>query len=435
MVKGKFWVVAAAVAAMSFTGISRAATSSSADALTLSTPTYMQTEKARKPLMWGLDQVGLAAPLDDARIDIGGYVSASTTFYIDRADSKFQNGRAGFDAEDQDPTLNQLGVFFDRSVDQTKGEFDIGGRIEWIWGGDARFIHSTGLFDYNSATNGPDEQFDPVQAYLDIALPVQGLKLKAGKFVTPAGVETINPTTNALFSRGLLFTYLLPFTHTGLIASYQANDAWLFEGGVIRGWDDSLEDKNADGVSFLGRAVYSYDDKKSTAYLNLIVGPEFAENLNSTRSLVDIVYTHKYSENWTFAVQADLLWETDEDGNGPSTDDGIAFGLGGWASYMFSEYFTFNGRAEYLYDGDAIRFGAFNPVLGVDADGNPTAVSSGANNVYSLALGVTITPFPTDNLGSNLKLRPEIRYDYAEDAVFGGDNNQFTFAIEGYFTF
>lgn len=423
MLNGKSWALLAAVAAVAVGSVAKAesVSASAADQLTLTQPVKLQTATpTRKPLMAGLDALGLARPLEDAGINIGGWVEASVTYYPDPSDGKFQNGRA-FDLEEQDPTLNQIAIFAERTVDVTKGSFDIGGRMEWMWGGDARFIHSTGLFDHQGPTDGPDEQFDLTQAYIDVAPGVQGLRIRAGKFVTPAGYETINPTTTPLYSRGLLFTYLLPFTHTGVVGSYAINDSWTLDLGIIRGWDDALEDKN-DNLSYMGRAAYTFADKKQAIYTTVIVGSEFAEDNTTTRSLVDVVYTIAYSDQTTFALQGDFLWETDQDSRfGESDEDGYAAGLGGWASHTYSQYVQINGRLEYLYDGQGFRF--------------PTGTNGEGNNVYSAALGLTITPFPTDNLGSNLKIRPELRYDYADQAVFGGDNNQLTFALEGYFTF
>jgi len=81
-----------------------------------------------------------------------------------------------------------------------KGKFDWGFRVEWIWGGDARLIHSNGLnfygpgnADVGGQLDGPDEQFDLNQAYAQFALPVgSGLTITAGKFVTLLGYETMN---------------------------------------------------------------------------------------------------------------------------------------------------------------------------------------------------------------------------------------------------
>lgn len=416
----KTWATLATCVAATITGLARGET----------TPVLADASANpnTRPLMWGLDQLGLAKPLNDWGITIGGFGEASTTFYADRADSKFQPGR-GFDSEDQDPTINQIDLFVNRDVVVSGDKWDVGGRIEWIYGADARFIHSTGLFDNNGPADGPNEQFDPVQLYVDVAIPVgNGLKVRVGKFVTPAGMETIDPTAtwgsgqaaSSMYTRGFLFTYMLPFTHTGIYATYKLNDQWSFSGGVIRGWDDALEDKNADGVSIIGGATWTIDPKQSLA-LTVIVGPEYAGDTTHYRSLVDAVYKYQLADNIFVGGQGDLIWETDEDGKGPSTDDGFAFGAGGFVTWRpgGNKYVAVNGRAEYLYDGDGLRVA---PGL--------------ANNYYSIAAGLDIQPFADNTIGSNLHLRPEVRYDYAQNAIFGGnDNNQWTLGLEGYFTF
>ena len=57
--------------------------------------------------------------------------------------------------------------------------------------------------------------------------------------------------------------------------------------------------------------------------------------------------------------------------------------------------------------------------------------------VYEGTIGLAIKPMPHDNLGSNLVLRPELRYDYSDQGIFDGgtDNYQVTAAIDAIFTF
>lgn len=442
MLNRKSWALLAATAAVALGGVAKAesvSTVASAENLTLTRPVALQAAPVRTPLMKGFDAIGLGKTLDDTRLSVGGYASASATYYADPGDSKEQVGR-GFDLENQDPTINQIGLFVERLVDTSKAEFDIGGRMEWIWGGDARFIHSTGLFDYYGFGNGPDEQFDLVQAYVDVVLPFmgKGLNVRTGKFITPAGVETINPATTPLYSRGLLFTYLLPYTHTGIYATYSCTENWVTGLGVIRGWDDALEDKNSNGVSVLATSAYKFADSKTDLLTHFTAGPEFAGSNGDYRYLLNNVLKHKWSDQWTFAVEADALVESDQDSGGPSDDYGFAGGLGGWASYMYSQYVTVNARLEYLYDGSGFRVSPGGFV--VDDAGDTVFVEGQSNNLYSAALGLTITPFPTDEIGANLKIRPEVRYDYAQNGIFspnaeGGQHNQLSFAIEAYFTF
>lgn len=412
----KSMAIVAACAALAFTGASRADSS----AFTLQAqPKSMQTDETRRPLMALLNEVGLASPLEEAKIEIGGYINGSTTFYADRGGTFDANtgtttknsqqvGRL-FDSENQDPTLNGIQVYVERVAEVTADEFDIGFRMEWLWGGDARFIHSTGLFDYDQSG---DEQYDLTQLYMDFALPVgNGLNLRAGKFVALSGYEVIDATKRPLYSTGYLFSSG-PGTHTGVIGTYAFNENWVVDGGIIRGWDDALEDKNG-SPSGIGRIGYKGTSGNYATYLTVIVGPEQADNEGNYRTYFNSVTTFKLSDQITTAIDAVYVIDS---GRSISGDETQTYGVGGWMSWVLSDYFTANGRLEWF--NDSYNQYGFDTVL------------------YSATAGVTITPFPTDSIGSNLKLRPELRYDYADNQVFGdGQNSLLSLGLEAYFTF
>jgi hypothetical protein len=89
---------------------------------------------------------------------------------------------------------------------------------------------------------------------------------------------------------------------------------------------------------------------------------------------------------------------------------------GGWA---LNNMFTANGRLEWYRDNDG--------------------ATTGQNaNYYSVTGGLTITPIPNDPIFQWLKVRPELRYDYADQAVFSGggtftgngNHDQFVGAID-----
>ena len=81
----------------------------------------------------------------------------------------------------------------------------------------------------------------------------------------------------------------------------------------------------------------------------------------------------------------------------------------------------------------ALLGGASLVVSDRDEDGATTGLD--AEDLFSATAGLTITPFPTNDVLSGLKVRPEVRWDYASDSVFAGDNNQVTGAIEAYYAF
>ncbi len=403
----------------------------SSNGLTLDHPVYMQPAPvtgvetpptavpARRPLMMGLDKLGVAKPLDDLGINIYGFAEASYTYSASSPPGNTITGRT-FDFEHEDITLNQVDLAIEKTIDLGKvassKTFDYGFNIETIYGGDARVIHANGLDFYGpgSFQQYPDEQIDVVQAYVDFGLPVgNGLRIRAGKFVTLLGQETINPTANALYSHSYLFGFAIPFTHTGVLATYNVNDKLTVDAGITRGWNQALRDNNGDAIDFLGRITYKIDDKTSVL-ASATVGPEAAGDAGNWWYVGDLIVTYAASDQLTFALNGDYGFYT----HGSGGDAAQWYGLAAYAGYKINDMFTINARGEAYDDND-----------GFTLTGTP-------NVVYEATLGVAIHPL-TDDIGKNLLIRPEVRYDYAQNAFFDGgtDNGQFTAAVDVIFTF
>jgi hypothetical protein len=351
--------------------------------------------------------------LSEAKINIFGHIEGSWTHNFS-SDGRLLAGRV-FDIENDDPTLNQLDLTVERTVDFSPSEWNVGGRLEMIWGGDARFMHSLGLFDYQGFDNGPDNQFDLNQAYVDVNVPLgKGLRVRAGKFVTLLGYEVINPTGNPLYSHSYLFGYAIPFAHTGVLGTYQVSDKLTVNAGVTRGWDTALEDNNGT-LDFLGGFTYTISDKTGLT-VNLVSGPDQPGDNGNWRTVFDVIVTHKFSDDLSVAVNGDYGYEANSVSS-VSGSDAQWWGVAGYVAKKLDDHLTVNGRAEYFNDQDGAR------------------VAGTATSWYEATLGVALKPFPTHDVGQNLVIRPEVRFDYAEDPVLNGDYNQFTFGVDAYFTF
>ncbi|MEO6436904.1 MAG: porin [Tepidisphaeraceae bacterium] len=366
---------------------------------------------ARRPLMRALDNAGIGETLDDTGINIFGHVEGSYTYNFNDPAGDINVGRV-FDFEHDELTLNQIDLTIEKTVDVTHKKVEFGGRVEWLYGGDSGLIHSNGLFDEYDGVRDPENQFDLNQAYVDVAIPVgNGLRIRAGKFVTLLGYEVINPTGNALYSHSYLFGFAIPFTHTGVLATYSLNDKITLNGGVTRGWEQSLEDNN-DAIDFLGGVNWVINDK-FTLYFSDSFGPQQADNESNLRNVFDFCLYYTVNDDLKLGLNGVYGFEQDV----PGVGDADWYGLAGYAHLTVNERATLNARLEWFDDADGTR--------GI----------GGA--VYEAALGVALKPFPNDDLGSNLLIRPEVRVDYSEDGIFDGgtDHSQVTAAIDAIFTF
>ena len=83
-------------------------------------------------------------------------------------------------------------------------------------------------------------QFDLQQVFASYIAPLgSGLRFDVGKYVTHLGYEVIEGYDgyNDNYSRSILFGYAIPFTHTGVKASYAFNSKIAGMVEVVNGWD------------------------------------------------------------------------------------------------------------------------------------------------------------------------------------------------------
>ncbi|HEV8605980.1 MAG TPA: outer membrane beta-barrel protein [Tepidisphaeraceae bacterium] len=373
-------------------------------------PTLLATAPPphRRPLMNLLEQAGVAKPLDDAGINIYGHVEGGWTYNFDDPDDDLNPFRI-FDFEHNEPILDQFDFTVERLVDYRKNKFDVGFRAEIMYGADAGIIHSNGLFDWYDGIRKPENQWDLTQAYVDVVVPVgTGLRLRMGKFVNFVGYETINPTTGGIvdfYSRSLIF-FNYPFTHTGIIGTYDITRDVTLTLGVTRGDNQSTEDNN-DAVSFLGSINWVINDQWALYFSNS-TGPERTDNNSDYRATFDA--TLYFTPNKEFTAAGNIYYVFEE-GGAAGGDDAqlVAFALLG--AYQINEMLTVKGRVEWMHDDDNYRLG---PV----------------EDIYEATVGLTIKPFPNDQWGSNVKIRPEVRWDHSPDNAFHGDDDQFTFGVD-----
>jgi hypothetical protein len=372
---------------------------------------------------------GMGDALRRARLEVGGYGEVGYTWNPDHDSGDEIFGRV-FDNERGDHVqIDQLDLAVSRAALRRRGLWDVGGKLEMIYGYDTFRFHSNGVNWYgdclDDAATSSLLQFDLTQAYVDVNVPLgTGLLVRLGKFVTPLGYETIQPTTSPLYSHSYLFGFAKPYTNTGVLANYRPDEAahWSLWGGVVRGWDQSLDDNN-DAVSFLARVDYSPDDTWEFR-LGVIAGPEgdacdcdCPENNHIYRTVVDLVIGHDVSDRLRLAAEGLYGSDGAADANGNRAD---WYGAAGYATYAIDRRLTLNARLEWFHDGEGTRL-----ETGEDLD------------LVSATVGVTATPFPGNAVLSSLKLRPEVRFDHASTPEFDGGtrDQQVTLGIDALFTF
>jgi Putative beta-barrel porin-2, OmpL-like. bbp2 len=321
-----------------------------------------------------------------------------------------------------------------------------------MFGTDARYTHFLGELDLDIKER---TQADIVEAWAFIHAPIitdGGMDIKVGQFVTYLGAETIDPSTDAFYSKSYIFNFGIPLKHTGVLSISHVNgllDVYLGADTGVNTTFGPLGDNNG-AIGFLTGANLTMMGGNLTVLALSHIGPENAtrvlspEGFNANgfyRFLNDIVITYKATTDLTFVTE--LNWIRDDfDGIGtsgvPKTANG--FGIAQYISYNLSDQFVLNGRAELYRDDNNFFVASFqNNGSFVQAEQGFT-VGTGALHATTygaLTAGVTWKPAGLPPVISGLLIRPEIRWDTDlwGARAFEGNNSQVTLASDFVLTF
>src|ERR1051325_3154832 len=155
-------------------------------------------------------------------LDFHGLVAVDYMYVLNNPDSHQAQERV-FDNDANSFTLNQANLWFGR---QRENE-DFGFAASLDFGKTAEVVGGATRWSNSSSNTESNNSFELREAYLTYKVPVgDGITLKAGKFVTLHGAE-VNKNYNSLNysgSNSILFGYAIPFTHTGIMASFPIGD-------------------------------------------------------------------------------------------------------------------------------------------------------------------------------------------------------------------
>jgi len=243
-----------------------------------------------------------------------------------------------FDQQNNSFGLNQFGLTVAK---QPKEGF--GGLVNITVGRDAQFIHS-------SPEAAPGSMFDVTQAFAQYA--GGPLTLIAGKFTTLHGTEVIASSGNTNVSRSILFG-AVPFTHTGVRATWALSDTVSLIAGVNNGWDQ-LTDTNKGKTAELGATLNPI--KPLSITLSGYSGKEGAAPNEGTRSSLNAVASYTIIDPLSVGLEF-LSVSQDIPGAGGSTTKAKYSGVAGYVTYMFSPKFRGVLRGESFDDKDGLHFG------------------------------------------------------------------------------
>lgn len=313
-----------------------------------------------------------------------------------------------FNSRPDEYQLHQAWFYAEKAIDTSCG-FDLGGRIDYVYGTDGPDTQAFGIAN-NHWDNGWDHGNDYGHAIPQLYLEAGygDLSFKVGHFYTIIGWEVVTAPDNFFYSHAYTMYNSEPFTHTGALGTLALTDDIEVYGGYTFGWDSGFEDN---GDSFLGGVSLTLSDDVSLTYAT--VAGRFADKGGQgTRGYMhSIVADVTLTDSLQYILQSDYLDRQTH----TSAVDANTFGINQYLIYTINDCMAAGGRFEwYNYEG---IFGA--PNIGNSSD------------LYALTMGLNYKPH------ANILVRPELRFDWDEDQFAGLEDgeDQTTFGIDTIFLF
>jgi len=336
--------------------------------------------------------------------------------------------------------LNQLLFTVHRDVDENKA-WDTGFKFQFMYGTDARYTRYLGEFDDAGSGN-----FAPAiqEAWVDFKTPwlgKGGTDFKIGQFVTPLGIEVIDPRGNFFYSHSYIFDFGLPFENTGILAVTHVSDKLDLYGGIDTGVNTTFGkpgDPTGTASFNAGFGLNKLMNGKLTILALTHIGPSDPLDSSQLRYLSDAFATYKFTDKLTWSTEFNYAFDSISGGQ-------TGWGIAEYLTYTYNDWLSFGMRAEYWDDVNNFWVSAFtspNGFIDFQETANPNFVFSApkATPYSELTFGMNIKPFSKSKAKwlNTALIRPEVRWDhsYNTDAFDNfTDNNQVTIASDFIVTF
>ncbi len=354
---------------------------------------------------------GFVRAMED--IHMGGYVETQFQNKVGEPQQAGNVGRSLTDKASDTFSMNAAKLWFEKVASPEGGA---GFRIDMMMGSDVPYYFNSLKGSYGSTAPAA---FAFEQAYVQYVAPLgfwsdstilpHAVDIKAGRMVTLAGNEVIEGPFNWNSGRSVSFGYAIPFTHSGIRATYSLFNNYLtVYQGINNGWDNDID--NNSYKTFENAFSFSpFKDVKWTTATYF--GPENNAASGGKRFLATNVLNWDATPKLSFAGEFDI-------GNQPRVDIAMDdnfhtaqwFDYAAYAKYKFTDKIAAAYRFEYFDDSNRYR--------NWTGAGNAGAARDVANT-----LTLEYKPY------ENMIARAEYRIDYAhagDGNVFGGKNQQNT---------
>jgi hypothetical protein len=343
----------------------------------------------------GFTLAGLIGLPADSQYQIGGWTEVNYTDNNVPLSQSFDDLLSFDDLPDR-VNLGQQWFYVGRTL--SGDGFDIGGRIDAMYGTDAQKTQSfgnpgagvRGFGHYDASWDHGYYGFAMPQSYVEVGY--NNASVKVGHFFTPLGYEVIPVTGNFFRTHSYTMFNSEPFTHTGALGQAVFGDLTLY-GGWSLGWDSGYDQLNS-GNNFIGGFAYAINDDVTFTYLSTYGNFGWRDGGDDNSYSHAMVLVANLTDNLQYIAQSDMI-----DTSNPGVSEFDTIGLNQYLLYWLTDSIGTGGRVEW-WKADGVSF-------------------------YEVTGGFNFKVL------ENVNIRPEMRHDWAPGIGLDED----TFAIDGYVTY
>jgi hypothetical protein len=333
-----------------------------------------------------------------SQMTISGFVQASYFYNTQRPASGQSDGYL-WNTKDNSFSLNKLKLTFAGAPVATD-KWDATYRASLMFGDDAPDLNSGGA----NGIGGSNTSFNDLrEAYVEVNVPVgTGLDIKAGELISLLNWESGDGgAANPNFSQGNQWWYTGNGPSAGIQGTYNFTDKVGLTVRVDNGLFQGPVDNNQ-GKAFSGSLNFKPTSK---LWANLIGW--FDDEPNDTQvSGISSIGGYQFTTKLGSGYEVDYFHT---DAPGVNSD---LWSVGGWLWYDFTDKVDLAFRADYV-SGDRPLGPAVRPGDGLEME-------TGSGDLGSLTMTLNLKPTP------NVKVQPEIRYDYTSyDQGYNGNSTRF----------
>ena len=191
------------------------------------------------------------------------------------------NGPVSTNDRSNEYEMNQLWLGWERPVKTDGCGWDIGGRIDLMYGSDWRYGECYGL---ETNLDAPNHLYGFILPQFYMEVGYNDLTVKMGHFAPSIGYEVVAAPGNFFYSHSYALGYSEPVLVTGLQADYKLSNHWNVIGGFNNGFNE-FEDQNG-MLHFLGGAKWHNDEHKVSLSLMTDIGPQMIRRDRTTSTYI-----------------------------------------------------------------------------------------------------------------------------------------------------